>query len=126
MGCDHYLRFENGTGICLDLIIPYRRKWPWPPDPVDWFDRLKEIVNEAGGGFPDPRREVVDILDIVKVPGVEQGAWSRDLARVVTIADMVSQLESAELRERLGTELQVQGDELLQANVPGARLGLTV
>ncbi|MFT4215712.1 MAG: hypothetical protein QM619_00780 [Micropruina sp.] len=125
MSCDHYLKFENGTGVCLDLVVPYRRKWPWPPDP-DWLQRLKDLVTEGVGPVPDPRRGVVDILDSVQVPGVEQGGWSRDITRVVMIADLVSQLESAELRESLGAELRTQSDQLVRANMPGASLGLSV
>lgn len=123
MSCTRYVEI-NGVYICLDKYYFYRPKFVWPPDPPEWPEWFERFVNEVVGPFPDPRRE--DILDGVRLPGVEQGSWSRDLTRVVAISQLVEQFEAPELREQFGALLRSASGDLLGANAPEMRIELNV
>ncbi|MFT4226881.1 hypothetical protein [Micropruina sp.] len=120
MACKRYLEF-NGAYLCLDVPV-LRRKFVWPPDPPEWPEWFKNIIEEISG--PDSRRQ--DILDGVRLPGVEQGSWSRDLTRVVAISELVEGFESPELREQFAGLLHSTSDDLLRANAPEVRVELSV
>lgn len=117
MGCEQYIEFK-GASYCLD--IP-RSKPKWPPDPPEWLKYLRELI---GGPLPDPWQ--ADILDGIRLPGVEQGSWSRDLSRVVEISRLAGQFEAPELREQFGALLRQTSDELLGANAPEVRIELNI
>lgn len=119
MSCERYIEF-NGTYICLDLPMT-KPKFVWPPDPPEWFRRLFE---EIAGPMPDPWRN--DILDGIRLPGVEKGSWSRDLTRVVAISQLVERFEAPELREQFGVLLRSTSGDLLGANAPEVRIELNV
>lgn len=121
MACERYLEI-NGTYICLD-IPRLVRKFKWPPDPPEWF---RDFLEEVAGPQPDPWRGRTDILDGIRLAGVEQGAWSRDITRIVAISDLVQGFEAPELREQFAGLLRSSSDELLQANAPELRVELNL
>lgn len=111
--CKYRIELPNfGITICIPIYYE-RKKWPWEEL---FVERFKDL-------FEDPR-EPLDVLDRVRVEGLERGAWSRDLPRVAGIAAIVEGIESPALREQLAAALNDASQHMLKENGVEAEIQL--
>ena len=139
MSCSHVLRFGDQE-ICLDKYY-VERTWPWPPiddprrrpaielidvvlgpHPDPWREKIVDLLDEISGPFPEPWDEA---LSGVPIHGLEVQEFGSDLQRLVKIAETVRQIQSPELRARLGDALQGGAEQFAGEFAPGATLTLT-
>lgn len=125
--------------VCVPVLVrvfdPKEPPYPYRHEVDEIIRRaIVDVVLTKESPHPEPWKtgsitEVVghllDPLEKLDIPGVEGGAWSRDIARVSHLLNEINGIESSEIRETISTVLMEAAQSLVKFNTDGGELSFS-